>query len=231
MKTIGLIGGTSWESSLEYYRLLNQGARERLGGLHSARCLLYSLDFAPVEAGMRASDWQSVAQELARGAMALEQGGADFFLLCSNTTHKCAEQVAGAVSIPLLHIGRATGHEARRLGFSRLGLLGTRFVMEDDFMTGYLERHFEQSVLVPEAEARLEVNRIIFEELCLGTFSQRSKQFLQACIDGLADRGAEGVVLGCTEIPLLITAGDSRLPILDTTSLHAAAALQEALEV
>ena len=229
MKTIGLIGGTSWESTLEYYRLLNEFTKKRLGGLHSAQILMYSLDFGPVEQAMRSGHWQAVADELTHGARCLEQGGADFFLLCSNTTHKCAQEVAGSVQIPLLHIGQATGAEIRRLGLNKAGLLGTRFVMQEDFLKGYLEKHFHLEILVPEFNEQETINRVIFEELCQGTFNDTSRRFFQGCIDRLKDRNAQCIILGCTEIPMLITAEDSALPIIDTTALHAGAAVDQAL--
>jgi len=231
MKSIGLIGGTSWESTLEYYRLINQRAKERLGGLHSARALIASLDFAPLEEGMRHGRWDMVAGQLAAAAESLERGGADFFLLCSNTTHKCAEQVAGAVTIPLLHIGEAIGLEAKRLGLTDLGLFGTRFVMEDDFLQGFLREKAGVRCLIPDAASRTAINRIIFEELCLGSFTERSRAFFQAEIDRLKERGAQGVILGCTEIPMLIKAEDSSLPVIDTTAVHAQAAVDQALSV
>lgn len=229
MKTIGLIGGTSWESSLEYYRLLNEFTKKRLGGLHSAKILMYSLDFGPVEQAMRTGDWESVARELTHGAHCLEKGGADFFLLCSNTTHKCATEVAGSVQIPLLHIGRATGEEILRLGLNKAGLLGTRFVMQENFLRGYLESEFKLKILVPEPPEQEKINQVIFEELCLGTFNDTSRRFFQGCIEQLKDQGAQCVILGCTEIPMLIKAEDSVLPVIDTTSLHAAAAVDWAL--
>lgn len=229
MKTIGLIGGTSWESSLEYYRLLNEFTKKRLGGLHSAKILMYSLDFGPVEQGMRTGDWEAVAQELTHGAHCLEKGGADFLLLCSNTTHKCAKEVAGSVQIPLLHIGRATGQEIRRLGLNKAGLLGTRFVMQEDFLRGYLESEFGLKILVPGPDEQETINTIIFEELCLGQFTETSRMFFQGCIDHFKNQGAQCVILGCTEIPMLIKAKDSALPIIDTTALHARAAVEEAL--
>ena len=229
MKTIGLIGGTSWESTLEYYRLLNELAKERLGGLHSAKILMYSVDFGPVEEAMRSGDWQAVAQELTHGAQCLEQGGASFFLLCSNTTHKCADPVAAAVDIPLLHIGRATGREIQRLGLHRAGLLGTRFVMQEEFLKGYLEAEYGLELLAPEAADQDRLNSIIFEELCLGRFTDASRRVFQTCIEQLKKRGAQCVILGCTEIPMLIKAEDSCLPCIDTTALHARAALDLAL--
>ena len=229
MKTIGLIGGTSWESTLEYYRLLNEDVKRRLGGLHSAKILMYSVDFGPLEQAMRSNDWAAAARDLKLGAVALEQGGADFFLLCSNTTHKCAEAVAGSVQIPLLHIGRTTGVEIRRLGLHRAGLLGTRFVMQEDFLKGYLETEHGLEILVPEPADQDRINSIIFEELCLGRFTDVSRRVFQTCIEQLKERGAQCVILGCTEIPMLIKAEDSCLPSIDTTALHARAALDSAL--
>ncbi|MCF8107904.1 MAG: aspartate/glutamate racemase family protein [Desulfohalobiaceae bacterium] len=229
MKTIGLIGGTSWESSLEYYRLLNETTKKRLGGLHSAKVLMYSLDFGPMEQAMRSGDWEAVARVLKQGARSLELGGADFFLLCSNTTHKCAGQVAAAVDIPLLHIGRATGLEIQRLEMQSAGLLGTRFVMQEDFLKGYLESNFGLEILTPEPADQDRINSIIFEELCLGRFRDASRCFFQDCINGLKDRGAECVILGCTEIPMLVKAEDACLPSIDTTTLHARTAVDEAL--
>lgn len=230
MKTIGMIGGTSWESTLEYYRLINQEVKGRLGGLHSANCLIYSVDFAPLEEQMRSNDWDGVAADLVAGAKALEKGGADFFLLCSNTIHKCANQVAESMDIPLLHIGNASGREAERKGLRKLGLLGTSFVMEEDFLAGHLKENFGLSILVPEQGHRNEINRIIFEELCLGKFEEDSRRLFMKCIERFKENRADGVVLGCTEIPMLVSQADSSLPVIDTTVLHAAAAVEKALE-
>lgn len=230
MKVIGLIGGMSWESSLEYYRLLNQGVKERLGPLASARVLMYSVNFQPLETMMREGRWSDVAAELGDAAERLERGGADFFLICTNTMHKMAGQVAQRVSIPLIHIGDATGQAVKSQGLERVGLLGTRFTMEEPFLKKHLLDRFDLETVVPDKTGREEVNRIIFDELCQGRILEESRLSLLNVIEDLAERGAQGVVLGCTELPLLVKPGDTRIPMFDTTALHAAQAVKFALE-
>ncbi|MFI1397331.1 aspartate/glutamate racemase family protein [Streptomyces sp. NPDC020681] len=228
MRTIGLIGGMSWESSAEYYRLLNELVRDRLGGLHSARCVLHSVDFAEIEELQVAGDWERAGEILAEAGRGLEAAGADLLLICTNTMHKVADQVADAVGIPLLHLGDATATAVRSAGLSRVGLLGTAFTMEQDFYRDRLASH-GLTVLTPDAEGRAEVHRVIYEELCLGVVRDESRAAYQDVIGKLVAGGAEGIVLGCTEIELLIGAADSPVPVFPTTRLHAEAAVDAAL--
>ncbi|MGW7072257.1 aspartate/glutamate racemase family protein [Streptomyces sp. NPDC054855] len=229
MKTIGLIGGMSWESSAEYYRLLNELVRERLGGLHSARCVLYSVDFAEIERLQVAGEWEEAGEVLARAAKGVEAAGADLVLICTNTMHKVAEQVQAALSVPLLHLADATADAVLRGGVRRVGLLGTAFTMEQDFYRERLASH-GLDVLVPDAESRALVHRVIYEELCLGVVSEVSRAGYQRVIGDLVREGAEGVILGCTEIELLIGQEHSPVPVFPTTRLHAEAAVTAALE-
>ncbi|MDC7341130.1 aspartate/glutamate racemase family protein [Streptomyces lydicus] len=228
MRTIGLLGGMSWESTAEYYRLLNELTRERLGGLHSARCVLYSVDFAEIERLQAEGRWEQAAEVLAEAARALESAGVDMLLLCTNTMHKVADEVAAAVSVPLLHLADTTAEAVRARGLRRVGLLGTAFTMEQDFYRERLERH-GLTVLVPDAAARSTVHRVIYEELCLGVVREESRAAYRAVIDDLVDAGAEGIVLGCTEIELLIGPEHSPVPVFPTTRLHAEAAVTRAL--
>ncbi len=229
MKTIGLIGGMSWESSLEYYRLINEGVKARLGGLHSARSLMVSVDFAEIETLQRQDRWDEAAILLVGAARQLEQGGADFVVLCTNTMHKVAGAIEAAIQIPLLHIADPTAEIIRERGLRTIGLLGTRFTMEQAFYRGRLEQKFGLNVLVPGAADREEIHRVIYEELVLGIIRDHSKtQYLQI-MDRLAEAGAEGIILGCTEIGLLVREGDISLPLFDTTRLHAGAAVDYAL--
>ncbi|MFE2158923.1 aspartate/glutamate racemase family protein [Streptomyces lydicus] len=228
MRTIGLLGGMSWESTAEYYRLLNELTRERLGGLHSARCVLYSVDFAEIERLQAEGRWEQAAEVLAEAARALESAGVDMLLLCTNTMHKVADEVADAVSVPLLHLADTTAEAVRARGLRRVGLLGTAFTMEQDFYRGRLERH-GLTVLVPDAAARSTVHRVIYEELCLGVVREESRAAYRAVIDDLVAAGAEGIVLGCTEIELLIGPEHSPVPVFPTTRLHAEAAVTRAL--
>jgi len=225
---IGLIGGMSWESSAEYYRIINEAVRDRLGGLRSARCLMWSFDFGEIEALQHAGRWDEAAALLTDAAQRLERGGADFFLICTNTMHRMADPVQAAVSIPLLHIADPTAERIKARGFTRVGLLGTAFTMEQDFYKGRL-RHRGLDVLVPEAEDRAVVHRIIYDELVQGRAEPASRDAYRAVIARLAGRGAEAVILGCTEIMLLIGPGDSPVPIFDTTRIHAEAAVERAL--
>ncbi|MFD3437714.1 aspartate/glutamate racemase family protein [Streptomyces sp. NPDC058685] len=228
MRTIGLIGGMSWESSAEYYRLLNEFVRERLGGLHSARCVLHSVDFADIEELQAAGEWERAGEILADAAKGLEAAGAELLLICTNTMHKVAGQVEAAVSVPLLHLGDATADAVRSAGIGRVGLLGTAFTMEQDFYRDRLAGH-GLDVIVPDAEGRALVHRVIYEELCLGVVREESRTAYQEVIAALVAAGAEGVILGCTEIELLIGAGDSPVPVFPTTRLHAQAAVDAAL--
>ncbi|NUL03462.1 aspartate/glutamate racemase family protein [Streptomyces lunaelactis] len=228
MRTIGLIGGMSWESSAEYYRLLNELVRERLGGLHSAKCILHSVDFAEIEELQAAGDWERAGEILAEAARGLQAAGADLLLICTNTMHKVAGQVEAAVSVPLLHLADATADAVRARGIRRVGLLGTAFTMEQDFYRDRLAGHGLE-VLTPDAEGRALVHRVIYEELCLGVVREESRAAYQDVIGKLVAAGAEGVVLGCTEIELLIGEKDSPVPVFPTTRLHAEAAVDAAL--
>ncbi|QIP86161.1 aspartate/glutamate racemase family protein [Streptomyces sp. Tu 2975] len=228
MRTIGLIGGMSWESSAEYYRLLNELVRDRLGGLHSARCVLHSVDFAEIEQLQTAGEWERAGEILAAAARGLEAAGADLLLICTNTMHKVAGQVEAAVRVPLLHLADATADAVKARGLTRVGLLGTAFTMEQDFYRERLAGHGLE-VLTPDAEGRALVHRVIYDELCLGVVRDESRARYQDVIGELVDAGAEGVVLGCTEIELLIGPGDSPVPVFPTTRLHALAAVEAAL--
>ncbi|MFD0162966.1 aspartate/glutamate racemase family protein [Streptomyces decoyicus] len=228
MKTIGLLGGMSWESTAEYYRLLNQLTRERLGGLHSSKCVLYSVDFAEIERLQVEGRWEQAAQVLAEAARALESAGADMLVLCTNTMHKVADEVSAAVTVPLVHLADTTADAVRSSGLRRVGLLGTAFTMEQDFYRGRLENH-GLDVLVPDAAGRKTVHRVIYEELCQGIVHETSRQAYMAVISDLVAAGAEGIVLGCTEIELLIEPEHSPVPVFPTTRLHAEAAVTRAL--
>lgn len=231
MKSIGLIGGMSWESSVEYYRLINQGIRQRLGGLRSAKLLLDSLDFEEIASQQRAGRWAEAGAMLAASARRLEQSGADFLLICTNTMHKVAGPVQEAVRIPLLHIADPTGAAIQAAGIKRIGLLGTLFTMEDRFYRQRLEERFGLEVLVPEEPTdRQMVHQVIFGELCQGVVREESRAAYRAVMARLAERGAEGIILGCTEIGLLVGDADASVPLFDTTRLHAARAVELALE-
>ena len=228
MRTIGLLGGMSWESTAEYYRLLNELTRERLGGLHSAKCVLWSVDFAEIEELQTQGRWTEAGERLAAAAGALEAAGAELLLICTNTMHKVADQVQAAVGIPLLHLADTTAAAVRADGVRRVGLLGTAFTMEQDFYRGRLASH-GLDVLVPDAAGRAAVHRIIYDELCQGVIRDESREIYRAVIDDLVAAGAEGVVLGCTEIELLIGPEHSPVPVYATTRLHAQAAVTAAL--
>ncbi|WP_430536925.1 aspartate/glutamate racemase family protein [Lysobacter antibioticus] len=230
MKTLGLLGGMSWESTLPYYRLINETVRERLGGLHSAKLLLYSVDFAEVERLQHAGDWDAAGVLLGQAARSLRDGGAQLLVICTNTMHKVADAVEAASGLPLLHIADPTGAAIRAAGLSRIGLLGTRFTMEQDFYRQRLVDRHGLDVIVPDPAGRELVHRVIYEELCLGRIRDESRQAYREVIAGLVARGAQGVILGCTEIGLLIGAGDVEIPLFDTTALHARAAALAAIE-
>ncbi|WP_457607987.1 aspartate/glutamate racemase family protein [Nitratifractor sp.] len=221
MRRLGLIGGMSWESSAEYYRLINEGIRECLGGLHSADLLMLSVDFEPVERLQHAGKWNELGEELAAAARDLERGGARGILLATNTMHKVADAIEEAVGIPLLHIADATGERLVADGIGRVGLLGTAFTMEEPFYRQRLEERFGLEVLVPEASDRERVHRVIYDELCLGITRQESKEAYLRIVEELAERGARAVILGCTEIGLLIRDGEGAVPFYDTTRIHA----------
>lgn len=228
MKTIGLIGGMSWESTQTYYRLINEKVRDQLGGLHSARLVLYSVDFAEIEALQHRGDWESTAKILGEAGKALESAGADFLVLCTNTMHKIAPGIEEVINVPLLHIADATASALLRDGISRVGLLGTRFTLEQTF---YIERLEAQGieVLVPDHDQRNTIHSVIYEELCQGVVSPDAKSAYLGIVDALSDRGAEAVILGCTEIGLLIQGSDTDVPLYDTTEIHAEQAVKLAL--
>lgn len=228
MKTIGVLGGMSWESSLEWYRLANARVRDRLGGHHSARILLDSLDFAEIEAMQARDDWDGAAKLLAARAQALERAGAELLVLCTNTMHLVAEQIQDAVSIPFLHIVDVTAEAIRPSEVRTVGLLGTAFTMEKPFYADRLAAHGIRTI-IPDAEERRVVHDVIYEELVHGIVRDESRERYREIIAGLVDRGAEGIILGCTEIELLIGAGDATVPVYPTTSLHVDAALDAAL--
>jgi aspartate racemase len=229
VKTIGMIGGMSWESTLEYYRIVNQEVKARLGGLHSAKCLLYSVDFEEIEALQRQDEWSEAAEVLSRAAQGLEKGGADFILICTNTMHKVAEEVEQSVSIPLLNIADATAEKIIAAGMQKIALLGTRFTMEEDFYKGRLVNAFGLEVLVPNNAEMDVIHRVIYQELCLGKIDNNSRQKYLDVIDRMVGEGAEGVILGCTEIGLLVKQEDTAIPLFDTTEIHARAAVEFAL--
>jgi aspartate racemase len=229
MKTIGLLGGMSWESTVSYYQTINEGVKARLGGLHSARIVLYSVDFQEIADLQAAGDWEATAQVLGRAAERIEAGGADFLMICTNTMHKVAPQVEARLQIPLLHIADATAAQIKTDGYTTVGLLGTQFTMEQDFYTGRLQKQFGIATLIPEQADRRIVHRIIYDELCVGKFEASSRQECVRIIADLQARGAQAVILGCTEIPLLIQQQHVSLPLLDTARIHAEYAVQQAL--
>ncbi len=230
MKTIGVIGGMSWESSAEYYRLLNRHAKLRLGGHHNARSLLLTVDFAAVEASQRAGDWAALGAQMADAAHRLEAGGADLVILATNTMHRVSGSIEQAIGIPFLHIADPTGGALHAAGIERVALLGTRYTMEQTFYTGRLRERFALDTLVPDEDDREHVHRIIYDELCHGIINDESRRVYQRVIEDLASRGAQAVILGCTEITLLIKPEHSVLPVFDTTALHAQAAVDWAIE-
>ena len=229
MKRIGLLGGMSWESSAEYYRLINQATRDRLGGLHSADCLLRSVDFTEIEQLQRTGEWQQAGERLAREAAALQVAGAELLVLCTNTMHKVADAIIAAVEIPFVHIADTTAHAVRTQGLSTVGLLATAYTMEQDFYTGRLREKHGLTVLVPDPPDRRLVHDVIYDELCQGVVKERSRAEYRRIMCDLADRGADGILLGCTEIDLLVDPTDSPVPVFDTTRLHAERAVELAL--
>jgi aspartate racemase len=229
MKTIGLIGGMSWESTATYYELINRGIAARLGGLHSARLAMLSVDFAPIERAQSEGRWADAAAVLADAARSLERAGAEILLLCTNTMHKVADRIEAATRLPLLHIGQVTGAAIALQRLRTVGLLGTRFTMQQTFYREVLERDHGLRVLVPDGPGVETINHIIYEELCKGRIEAASREAAVGVIAALAKRGAEGIVLGCTELPLLIRPDDTAVPLFDTTRLHAQAAIDAAL--
>jgi aspartate racemase len=229
MKTIGLIGGMSWESSLEYYRIINETIREQLGGLHSAPIVMHSFDFAQIAELQNKGDWDQAAKLLADAAKRLEQAGAEVLVICTNTMHKSADHVQNNVHIPLLHIADATAEQIKARGLKKVGLLGTKFTMEDDFYKGRLRDKHGIEVIIPDEHERQIINQIIFDELCVGQVKQDSKEKFCSIMQNLAENGAEGIILGCTEICLLVDQRDSEIPLFDTTTIHATSAARFAL--
>ncbi|HCD1255106.1 aspartate/glutamate racemase [Citrobacter sp. ANG330] len=225
MKTIGLLGGMSWESTIPYYRLINEGIKQHLGGLHSASLLLHSVDFHEIEACQSRGEWDKAGDILAQAAIGLQQAGAEGIVLCTNTMHKVADAIESRCSLPFLHIADATGRVISAQGMHRVALLGTRYTMEQDFYRGRLEQQFAIECLVPDADARATINQIIFDELCLGQFTEASRQYYVEVIEALAAQGAEGVIFGCTEIGLLVPVERSPIPVFDTAAIHAADAV------
>lgn len=229
MKTIGLLGGMSWESTALYYQLINEGVRARLGGLHSAQIAMVSLDFDPIEMLQKRGDWKQSGQILGRAAQNVEAAGADFLLICTNTMHKVAPQVEEAIHIPLLHLADATAERIQVAGMKTVGLLGTNFTMEQDFYRGRLAKKFGLEVLVPPAGEREIIHRVIYDELCLGRVTEDSRQAYLRIMDDLHRRGAQGIIEGCTEIVMLVQQKHTEIPLFDTTAIHAEAAVDLAL--
>jgi aspartate racemase len=229
MKTIGLIGGMSWESSIEYYRIINETVHARLGGVHSAKSLMYSFDFAEIESLQHEGDWNQLTREMVNAAQTLERGGADLLIICTNTMHRMADEVQAAIDIPLLHIADAAAQAVKAQHINTVGLLGTRFTMEGDFYRLRLEEKHELNILIPPEAARGTVHHIIYDELVKGEIRDSSRDAYLQIIEKLQTNGAQGVILGCTEIPLLIKQSDVAIPIFDTTTIHAQAAVEMAL--
>ncbi len=229
MKTIGLLGGMSWESTVGYYRMINEGVKKALGGLHSAKIVLYSVDFDPIEKLLNRGDWQGVAEDLSAAALKIQAAGADFFLICTNTMHQVAPEIQDKMDIPLLHIADATAEALVRSGIKKTGLLGTAFTMEQDFYKGRLNRDHGLDVLVPGKDDRAFIHQTIFQELCLGIAKPGTRAEYLRIISSLADQGAEAVILGCTEIGMLVDQRDTPVKLFDTTAIHAQKAVQYAI--
>jgi aspartate racemase len=230
MKTIGLIGGMSWESSIEYYRIINEEARRRLGGLHSAKSLMYTVDFEEIERLQHSGDWETLTAQMVSAAQYLERGGADFVVLCTNTMHKTAVSIQENIAIPFLHIADATAEKIQAQGLHKIGLLGTKFTMEHDFYKGRLVEQFGLEVLIPNEADRQIVHDIIYQELCLGNIQASSRAEYRRIMADLEAQGAQGIILGCTEITLLVNQADSQVPQFDTTFIHAETAVTWALQ-
>ena len=230
MKTIGLLGGMSWESTVSYYQIINETVKQRLGGLHSAKILLYSVDFEPIEKLQHKGDWEATANILTEAALNLEKGGADFLLICTNTMHKVTPQIEEKVSIPLLHIADATAEELKSKGINKVGLLGTGFTMEQDFYKGRLKEKHGLNVITPNKDDRDLVHNVIYNELCLGKFEEKSKKAYLEIITKLEKSGAEAIILGCTEIALLVGKEKTTIPMFDTAKIHAQQSVELALD-
>lgn len=230
MKTIGLIGGMSWESSLEYYRIINEQVKEKLGGLHSAKSLMYSLNFAEIEKLQHQGKWDKLTSVMIKAAQNLEKGGADFVLICTNTMHKMADDIQNNINIPLLHLVDTTADKIKQNRLRKVGLLGTNFTMEEDFYKGRLMNKYGLDVIIPNENDRQIIHQVIYQELCLGNIKKSSKDQYIEIINKLIESGAEAVILGCTEIPLLIQQEDVKVPLYDTTTIHAEAAVEYSLK-
>lgn len=228
MRTIGLIGGMSWESTAEYYRIINEEMKKRLGGLHSAKCILYSVDFAEIERYQSQGQWDLAGQHLAQVAQSLEKAGADFLVICANTMHKVVETIEKQIQIPILHVADATAAQIHRFNLQTVGLLGTKYTMEQNFYKSRIESHGIR-VIVPSSSERQKINQVIYEELCLGKINPSSRNSFKRIIQQLVNQGAEGIILGCTEIGLLVKEEDADVPLFDTTHIHALEAVNMAL--
>ena len=229
MKTIGLIGGMSWESSSEYYKIINETVKERLGGLNSAKCIMYSVDFEEIASLQHQGEWEELTRLMIRFAQQLERAGADFIVICTNTMHKMAREVQDNINIPLLHIADATAERIKQQGLRKPGLLGTKFTMEEDFYKKRLKEKYNLDVMIPSNTDRAVIDSVIYNELCLGILKQSSKEKFKEIIGRLVSNGADGLILGCTEIPLLISQEDVEVPLFDTTTIHSKAAVEFAL--
>ncbi|MGR5966429.1 aspartate/glutamate racemase family protein [Bacillus cereus] len=229
MKTIGLIGGMSWESTSEYYRIINEEIKERLGGLHSAKCLINSVDFEEIERCQSSGNWDGAGEILGNAAYSLQKGGADFIIICPNTMHKVVGKIKAKIDIPVLHIADATAKEIKRKDIQKVGLLGTKYTMEQDFYKSRIEEH-DIKVIVPSEKNRKEINKVIYTELCLGKIVSQSREYYKRVIEELVQKGAQGIILGCTEIGLLIKQENVSVPIFDTTHIHAIEAVKVALD-
>ncbi len=229
MKTIGMIGGMSWESTASYYRAINQGIKSKLGGLHSAKIVLYSVDFEQIEGLLKTGDWDEIAEQLIRVAKKLESFGANFLMICTNTIHKIAPLIEENIEIPLLHIADAAGEAIKEKGYGTVGLIGTAPTMEMDFYKGRLLEKYGVETIIPEKKDRETINNVIFDELCLGKIEEASKNRYIEIIEDLAEKGAQAVILGCTEIAMLVSQKDTKIPLLDTTQIHADLAVSKAI--
>ncbi len=230
MKTIGMIGGMSWESSLEYYRIINEKVKEELGGFHSARSILYSVDFNEIEKLQHQNRWHELTDIMIDAAVKLEKSGADIIMICTNTMHKMAEEVQNSINVPFIHIADATGETIQNAGLKKTGLLGTKFTMEQDFYKKHLSEKYGIDVIIPDPDDREIVHNTIYNELCVGKIMNSSKQKLLNIIDKLIQNGAQGIILGCTEIPLLIKQPDVSVPVFNTMQIHAEYAVMEAVK-
>ncbi|WP_145594981.1 aspartate/glutamate racemase family protein [Yersinia aleksiciae] len=230
MKILGLIGGMSWESTIPYYRMINQQVKEQLGGLHSAKIILYSVDFHEIEQLQAKGDWQTAAKVLSDAAVSLKLAGAEVVVVCTNTMHKVADDIEAASGLPLLHIADATAAQIKQQGIHKIGLLGTRYTMEQDFYRGRLTEKHDIEVITPDSADREIINRIIYEELCLGVINDNSRQAYRRIMGKLEQQGVQGIIFGCTEITLLVNEQDASVPVFDTTAIHAKAAAEYALK-